>query len=154
MTGKKRTLVILSLFLVMVLALAGCQGGTTTTKGGSTTTSGEPLKMTVRMFYHGEIDKTMAQGGIDFNDNKIANFHRDTSGIDVTCDTALADGASEQQKKAMILASNDTPDLMDMNRTEYYKYAAQGVLTDVEPYFESMPDYVALANNYGENLFE
>jgi putative aldouronate transport system substrate-binding protein len=154
MTGKKRTIVILSLILAMVLALAGCQGGTTTTKGGSTTTSGAPMKMTVRMFYHGEIDKTMAQGGIDFNDNKIANFHRDTSGIDVTFDTALADGASEQQKKAMILASNDTPDLMDMNRTEYYKYAAQGVLTDVEPYLDSMPDYVALANNYGENLFE
>ncbi|MDD4139949.1 MAG: extracellular solute-binding protein [Eubacteriales bacterium] len=155
MTGKKRTLIILSIILALVVALAGCQGGTGTTKAtGSTTSSGEPMKMLVRMFYHGEIDKTMAQGGIDFNDNKFANFHRENSGVDVTFEPALADGASEAQKKAMILASNDTPDLMDMNRTEYYKYASQGVLTDVEPYLAQMPDYSTLVNSYGDNLIE
>ena len=155
MTGKKRTLIIVSIVLALVVALAGCQGSTSTTKGsGSTTSSGEPLKMLVRMFYHGEIDKTMAQGGIDFNDNKFANFHRENSGVDVTFEPALADGASEAQKKAMILASNDTPDLMDMNRTEYYKYASQGVLADVESYLAQMPDYSTLVNSYGDNLIE
>lgn len=105
----------------------------------------EPMKMKVRMFYHGEIDKTMAQQQLDFNDNKIANFHREHSGVDVTFEPALADGAQEQQKKAMILASNDTPDLMDMGRDEYYKYAMQGVLTETTPYLASMPDYTKLA---------
>lgn len=164
MNKKNISLVILMLVFSLVLSVSSCKDGSTThysgtetTKGNeagttSEATSGEPLKMKIRMFYHGEIDKTMAPNGIDFNDNKITNYHRKASGIDVTFEPALADAASEQQKKAMILSSNDTPDLMDMNRTEYYKYASQDVLADVEPYFDIMPDYISLVNSYGEDI--
>lgn len=109
----------------------------------------EPLELKIRMHYHSEIDNYMAKNQIKYDDNKIANFHRENSGVNVTFEPALADGQQESQKKAMILASNDTPDLMEMNRNDYFKYAMQGVLTETEPYLEMMPDYVKLI---GENI--
>ena len=159
----KRNLKSLFAFVLVIAMLAivvGCAGGTTTTTAGTTkgsgsttaagttaaaTTAKKDLKLTIRMFYHGEIDKTMAPAKIDFNNNRIANFHRDNSGVNVTFESALADGTQETQKKAMILASNETPDMMDLTRDEYYKYAAQGVLSEVSGYLKSMPDYTKLA---------
>jgi len=129
---------------LVLLALFGAgliwAGGTSEAKK----TADKPPVLKIRMFYHGEIDKTMAPNNVDFNNNRIANFHRVNSGVNVVFEPALADGTQESQKKAMILASNDTPDLMDMSRTEYYKYAMQGVFAETEPYLSKMPDYTKL----------
>ena len=132
-----------TLFLVSLVALAACAAWAGPS-AESPAAAGKPMDLSIRMFYHGEIDKTMAPNSIDFNNNKIANFHREKSGVNVTFQPALADGTQESQKKAMILAANDTPDLMDMSRTEYYKYALQGVFIETEPYLAKMPDYVKL----------
>ena len=152
-----RKLACLALSVLLLLAAAaGCTSAPAqqsadpaksadSSQAPAPTQNTEPMKMTVRMFYHGEIDKTMAQQKLEFSNNKIANYHREHSGVDVTFEAALADAAQEQQKKAMILASNDTPDLMDMSRDEYYKYALQGVLTETTPYLANMPDYTKLA---------
>jgi putative aldouronate transport system substrate-binding protein len=119
-----------------------------TSEPKETTADEEPMELTIRMHYHGDIDTTLAKQGIDYNDNKIANFHREHSGVNVTFEPALADGTQEQQKKAMILASNDTPDIMLVGRDDYFKYAMQGALTETEPYLEKMPDYLALVQQY------
>ena len=160
---KKKILCLLFVLLLLMLTLFGCAKDTPGTSAPDTTQKTapestdtkkeesvalkpeEPMNLTIRMFYHGEIDQTMAKNGIDFNDNKIANFHREHSGVNVVFQPALADGEQERQKKAMILASSDTPDLMDMGRDDYFKYAMQGALTETEPYLKDMPDYVALA---------
>lgn len=147
----KRKVFCLSLAILLLLPMLfactpnGSEITTPENTDASNNPDAEPLKLTIRMFYHGEIDQTMATNGIDFNDNKIANFHRENSGVNVTFEAALADGTQESQKKAMILASNDTPDLMDMNREDYFKYAMQGALSETEPYLQDMPDYITLA---------
>jgi putative aldouronate transport system substrate-binding protein len=132
--------VILCVFLAILGACLVWSAGSSESKAAA----GKAPPLTIRLSYHPEIDKTMAPNNIDFNNNRIANFHREKSGVNVTFEPALADGTQESQKKAMILASNDTPDLMDMNRTEYYKYAMQGVFVETESYLTKMPDYVKL----------
>lgn len=148
----KFKMICLSLILPMVMVMfSGCKKTTPSTTNEPAKPD-KPLEMTVRMFYHGEIDQTMAKNSIDFNNNKIANFHRQHSGVNVTFQPALADGTQETQKKAMILASNDVPDLMDVSRDEYFKYALQGVLAETDSYLKTMPDYVKLAGDVVEAL--
>lgn len=165
---KRKIFCILLTALMLLSMIIGCtqkvpEATTTPDKSANTTLSQKadsskdssdvqktekPMELKIRMHYHGEIDTTMAEQGIDYNDNKIANFHREHSGVNVTFEPALADGEQERQKIALILASNDVPDLMHMNRTDYFKYAAQGAFEETEPYLKDMPDYLALVEQY------
>lgn len=163
MKVTKLLCLILSM-LILMSAVLGCTTSTTKSSTSSNTTSTgktdsstasseptkaeKPMELKIRMHYHGEIDTTMATKGIDYNNNKIANFHREHSGINVTFEPALANGEQERQKQALILASNDVPDLMHVNRTDYFKYALQGAFEETEPYLKNMPDYVALVEKY------
>ena len=96
-----------------------------------------------RFVYHSLLEK-MASEGIDVNDNRIANFHRENSGIDVQFEYAVVDGTEEKQLKAMMLASGDAPDLMIFDNFDYFQYAIDGVLTPTSQYLENMPNYMAL----------
>lgn len=157
-----RKTAVLSLIVLLVLTLvAGCTQSTdtptaapTATKAADTATkapsvteppeSGElrgPLQL--RLHYHSLIEQ-IASEGIDYNENRLVQAHEKNSGIDLELVPPLADGTQEMQKRAMILTSKDTPDMMNMGFSEYVDYALQGALLETDGYFASMPDFMSL----------
>ena len=129
---KKGISLLLSLLMVLALAAA-------------TASAGEPLA--ARFIYHSLLEQ-MAKEDIDTNDNRLINFHKEQSGIDIVIEwPAGPDATEEAQKRAMILASGDVPDLMvfpSSPTNEFFQYAVDGVLLPLDDYLADMPNYLSL----------
>lgn len=130
--------------LTLVLALLMAFSALSALAAGEVRTDfSEYPTLNARFIHHSLID-TMPAKNEDYQYNRITNAHREASGINIQLTHALVDGTEETNKQAMILASGDVPDLMQMSLANYMQWGAQGMFLSTEDYLKDMPNYMAL----------
>lgn len=118
-------------------------------RNASEKSSSNSKEFRIRTHYHPFFNQYMVPQNIDFNNNRLANFHRRHSGLNVIYDVPAADPGLEDEYIAKLVSSDDAPDLMWMDRDRYYHFASLGVLTETTPYLDEMHDYVSLVKDTG-----
>lgn len=131
----RRLIVILvaMLFAASYLFAAGGQE--------SAAAESKPVTIEVMTNYNPNIE-TFAQGQ-DPNNNEIIEWLRENSGFDIQVELLPKDGAD--QKIAIVLASGDVPDIINMpGKNMYGQFAAQGALYAIDDLLDEAPVYKAV----------
>jgi putative aldouronate transport system substrate-binding protein len=145
MKMKKMLTVLLSAVMLLTVA-TGCQKKQVTTQSESTT----PAAIKIVVIYRPQMDD-MAKQSIDLNNNKISQAHEKNSGIKVTWESLPKTDADT--KIAMIFASGDVPDLIQMDRNSTFKYAVQGAIMPLDSLISKYgSDYTKSMANVKETL--
>lgn len=116
----------------------------TAKSGGGKESTGESKTVKMVKAYSPAIDRFPA--GEDINTNPVIDYHREKSGINIQVECLPKDNSNQQI--AMILASGDVPDILELkNKEVFFKYAAQGAFMPVGDLLEqSAPHYMEITD--------
>lgn len=142
-----RKLLVGSMVVVAAVgALSGCgqsstssNGGTAANSSGGTAASSSktPSKGTVTINFVGQGN---ASEKANFTD-VVNSFEKQNPNIKVKL--TMIPPAQYSQKLDTLIASNNTPDVFYAGGSDFYNYALNGVLLDIQPYLNKDPNFDA-----------
>ncbi|MCK9251700.1 MAG: extracellular solute-binding protein [Clostridiales bacterium] len=137
---KRATIILLSLVMLLSVVTACTGNATTSTTGqsGSTTTV-DRSKITINYLANANVQSF--KDGEDENNNEFINWLKEKSGYNLVYQILPSEGA--EQKRALIMASPDLPDLMALGRGTYLDYVSKNYLTDLTEAIEKTPELKA-----------
>ena len=119
---KKTMIILLSLVMLMSVVTACTGNATTSTTGqsGSTTTV-DRSKITINYLANANVQSF--KEGEDENNNEFINWLKEKSGYNLVYQILPSEGG--EQKRALIMASTELPDLMVLGRSTYLDYVSK-----------------------------
>ena len=147
----RKTISMFTLFLVLFLVLTACDTGTSTAATTAGTTKTTAAATTEESLYTPvgtypivtkpiELRMFMSMGTqTDYDTNLFTLYIEEKTGIDIIFETAAGEAATE--KLNLLLSTKDYPDLI-FSRIDENKYGTEeGLLIDLTPYLDIMPNY-------------
>jgi putative aldouronate transport system substrate-binding protein len=137
---KRATIILLSLVMLLSVVTACTGNATTSTTGqsGSTTTV-DRSKITINYLANANVQSF--KEGEDENNNEFINWLKEKSGYNLVYQILPSEGG--EQKRALIMASTELPDLMVLGRSTYLDYVSKNYLTDLSAAIDKTPELKA-----------
>jgi putative aldouronate transport system substrate-binding protein len=147
----KKALIILLSVIMLLSVITACtgNGGTTTTGKPDTTTSVDRSKITINYLANANVQSF--KEGEDENNNEFINWLKEKSGYNLVYQILPSEGA--EQKRALIMASQELPDLMVLGRGTYLDYVSKNYLTDLTDAIENAPAELRATKCFDEEVY-
>ena len=127
---------------VMILGtLAGCSGQSSSASSSAAPSSSSPVSSTASVATGSEpassepIELTFLcqinvdTEGYDVNDNPYINYLRERHNLDIEI---ISESANYSTKVSTMMASGDLPDYVQLPKAQYFQYAQEGLLTQLD----------------------